>query len=142
MRLWSLHPQYLDPAGLVALWREGLLAQKVLAGLTRGYTHHPQLRRFHESVRAHALIATYLKHVADEADRRGYAFDRSKIASPRTRAVVAVTRGQLQYEWQHLRAKLRSRNPKLYRATMKVVAPLPHPCFRLVEGDIAEWERT
>lgn len=142
MRLWSLHPQYLDPAGLVALWREALLAQKVLAGLTRGYTQHPQLDRFRESGRGHALIATYLKHVADEADRRGYAFDRSKIASPRTRAVVNVTRGQLQYEWEHLRAKLRSRNLKLYRATANIAAPLPHPCFRIVEGDVAEWERT
>jgi hypothetical protein len=43
MRLWSLHPQYLDPQGLVALWREALLAQAVLRGKTRGYKHHPQL---------------------------------------------------------------------------------------------------
>lgn len=43
MRLWSLHPQYLDAKGLVALWREGLLAQAVLAGQTRGYKRHPQL---------------------------------------------------------------------------------------------------
>lgn len=32
MRLWSLHPSYLDAVGLVALWREGLLARKVLQG--------------------------------------------------------------------------------------------------------------
>ncbi|HEU5178767.1 MAG TPA: pyrimidine dimer DNA glycosylase/endonuclease V, partial [Burkholderiales bacterium] len=32
MRLWSLHPKYLDARGLVALWREALLAQAVLRG--------------------------------------------------------------------------------------------------------------
>ncbi|MEN6399799.1 MAG: pyrimidine dimer DNA glycosylase/endonuclease V, partial [Rectinema sp.] len=29
MRLWTLHPQYLDQKGLTAAWREGLLAKKV-----------------------------------------------------------------------------------------------------------------
>src|SRR5665213_874155 len=46
MRLWTLHPRYLDAQGLVAAWREALLAQKVLEGATRGYTRHPQLIRF------------------------------------------------------------------------------------------------
>ena len=46
MRIWSLHPQYLDRQGLTAAWREGLLAQKVLTGTTKGYRNHPQLRRF------------------------------------------------------------------------------------------------
>jgi hypothetical protein len=32
-RIWSLHPKYLDARGLVALWREGLLAQAVLTKL-------------------------------------------------------------------------------------------------------------
>ena len=48
MRLWTLHPRYLDARGLVALWREALLAQKVLRGKTRGYRAHPQLQRFRE----------------------------------------------------------------------------------------------
>ncbi|WP_368086417.1 pyrimidine dimer DNA glycosylase/endonuclease V [Nitrosomonas sp. Nm34] len=26
MRLWSIHPKYLDAKGLLALWREGLQA--------------------------------------------------------------------------------------------------------------------
>jgi hypothetical protein len=43
MRLWSLHPCHLDAKGLVALWREGLLAQKVQACETNGYRNHPQL---------------------------------------------------------------------------------------------------
>lgn len=37
MRLWSIHPRYLDTKGLVALWRETLLlAQAVLFGNTKG----------------------------------------------------------------------------------------------------------
>ena len=31
MRLWSLHPKHLDPQGLVARWREGLLARSSAA---------------------------------------------------------------------------------------------------------------
>ena len=37
------------PQGLVALWREALLARAVLRGKTRGYRHHPQLHRFRAS---------------------------------------------------------------------------------------------
>ncbi len=48
MRLWSLHPKYLDRQGLLAVWREGLLAQKVLQGKTKGYKNHPQLKRFQQ----------------------------------------------------------------------------------------------
>ena len=49
MRLWSVRPSLLDRAALVACWREALLAQQVLAGLTRGYTRHPQLERFRDA---------------------------------------------------------------------------------------------
>ena len=49
MRLWSLHPKYLDIKGLVACWREGLLARKVLLDQTKGYKNHPQLIRFNRS---------------------------------------------------------------------------------------------
>jgi hypothetical protein len=75
MRLWTVHPQYLDAQGLVALWREGLLAQKVIAGGTRAYTRHPQLTRFRQHAEPLPLIAAYLCGVADEAARRGYQFD-------------------------------------------------------------------
>lgn len=37
MRLWVSHPKYLDCKGLVALWRESLLARKVLKGKTKGW---------------------------------------------------------------------------------------------------------
>ena len=136
-----MHPQYLDPAGLVALWREALLAQAVLAGRTRGYTRHPQLLRFLEQRNPSAAIAGYLQAVADEAGRRGYAFDRTRIASRGGRALIEVTDGQLRYEWAHLKRKLRGRSPEWYRRIARVSMPLPHPRFTVVTGEIAAWER-
>src|SRR5512138_159285 len=110
MRLWSLHPKYLDTQGLVALWRESLLAQAVLRGETRGYRNHPQLDRFKAHAAPLDAIAQYLKGIHDEAMHRGYAFDRRKIKSVRKPVVLAVSSGQLVYEWSHLLAKLKVRN--------------------------------
>jgi hypothetical protein len=141
VRLWSLHPRYLDPAGLVALWREGLLARKVLRGRTTGYRHHPQLARFRAAPRPVASIDTYLAAVCDEADRRGYRFDRTKIGRTRTRARLPVSDGQLAYEWAHLLAKLEQRRPDLRRALAGVTEPGAHPLFRVVRGPVAAWER-
>jgi hypothetical protein len=141
MRLWSLHPQYLDPQGLVALWREGLLAQKVLRGATRGYRHHPQLERFRALRSPETAVARYLQVVADEATARGYAFDRSRLLPTRRRVTFTVTDGQLGYEWQHLLRKLRARHPALYREWRGLEAPEPHPLFVVTPGAIASWER-
>src|SRR4249919_1522716 len=110
MRLWTLHPRHLDAAGLVALWREGLLARAVLGGLTRGYRHHPQLTRFRAERRPIACLDTYLSAVCDEADRRGYRFDRSKLGRARVRGKVTATRDQMKFEWTHLQRKLRRRS--------------------------------
>ena len=79
MSLWSMHPRYLDRTGLVALWRQALLAQQVLAGRTRGYRRHPQLERFRALHCSSAAIGAYLGTIADEAQRRGYRFHRAKI---------------------------------------------------------------
>lgn len=137
MRLWSLHPEHLDPQGLVALWRESLLAQAVLAGRTRGYRNHPQLDRFRAQPNPLACVATYLREIAREASRRGYSFDDSKIGPERTRKKLPVTRGQLEYEWTHLTAKLRRRSPRREIAA----EPRVHPLFVIVEGDVESWER-
>src|SRR5512138_3807278 len=106
MRLWTLHPRHLDAAGLVALWREALLAQAVLLGRTRGYTRHPQLQRFRAAADPAACIAGYLRVVAAEAASRGYAFDSSRIVANANPVVpIAETKGQLLYEWEHLGRK-------------------------------------
>jgi len=142
VRLWSLHPKYLDARGLTAAWREALLAQAVLRGRTRGYKHHPQLRRFAESGAPRAAIARYLRALQAEATLRGYRFDASRIGrAGRSRGnSLAVTRGQLRYEWQHLRRKLRVRSPAWLRRLHAISVPHAHPMFRVVRGGIASWE--
>lgn len=140
MRLWSLHPRYLDARGLVALWREALLAQAVLRGETRGYTHHPQLMRFREADAPLEVIGYYLREVHSEATRRGYRFDASKIGTYSEVAQLTVTRGQLDYEWRHLKAKLEVRDPARLDELKALIRPRPHPLFRITPGAIAPWE--
>lgn len=142
MRIWSLHPQYLDRPGLTACWRETLLAQAVLAGRTRGYRAHPQLERFRGEPDPLAAIGCYLQVVADEADRRGYRFDRlriERVADPG--GTIPVTTGQLDLEWSWLGSKLVVRNPALLERWADVSRPEPHPNFHVVEGPVAAWER-
>jgi hypothetical protein len=140
MRLWTLHPKYLDSRGLVALWREALLARAVLAGRTRGYRHHPQLDRFRETPVPGDSIASCLSGVHAEATRRGYRFDASKIAAAGPADRIAATQGQLDYDWAHLRAKLAVRAPVWLEGIGPVSSPDPHPLFRVVPGAVAEWE--
>jgi len=141
MRLWSVHPKYLDGRGLVALWREGLLAQAVLRGRTNGYRHHPQLERFRAQPSPLGAIADYLRSVHAEAVRRGYAFASRKVSLARGSGLIAVTRGQLMHEWSHLMAKLAIRDPELRGRLARVGRPLSHPSFRVVSGDVETWEK-
>ena len=144
MRLWTVHPCYLDPKGLVALWRKGLLAQKVLQGVTRGYRKHPQLIRFQAAPDPMASIAFYLLAVEAEACARGYAFNRSLILSPQAAGGaprIEETEGQLLLEWQHLQAKLAVRDPGRCRQTSRLEYPKPHPLFTIVPGPARDWEK-
>ena len=141
MRLWSLHPKYLDPQGLVALWRESLLAQAVLRGETRGYRNHPQLDRFKHHAMPLAAISQYLKGVHAEAQARGYNFDNKKIRPAEEAVSLTVTNGQMAYEWGHLLAKLEVRNPALYRQWRDAGVVEAHPMFSVCAGDIEPWER-
>lgn len=142
MRLWSIHPEYLDAAGLVALWREGLLAKKVLQGRTKGYRHHPQVIRFRNQKFPVASINNYLLAVWVESVRRGYAFDKRKLGPQRRVRRIPIPAGQLLFEFMHLRRKLRMRNRKLFLATSNVKKPAAHPLFRVHNGPVAGWEKT
>ncbi len=140
MRIWSLHPEHLDVKGLVACWRETLLAQKVLRGLTTGYRNHPQLQRFAALPDPVVAIATYLHGVADEADRRGYSFDRTRVVLPPDPDLrMWVTDGQVAHERAHLLAKLAVRDPERHRALLDVQIRL-HPVFDLRPGPVESWE--
>ncbi|MGW5854666.1 pyrimidine dimer DNA glycosylase/endonuclease V [Micrococcus sp. 2A] len=143
MRLWTLHPRYLDRQGLTGGWREALLAQAVLAGRTKGYQHHPQLERFRAHPDPHRAVGAYLTGLADEATARGYRFDRSRIDHPGTDAVepVPVTAGQRDYEWEHLRAKLAARSPEWLARWEDVAVPDVHPLFTVRPGPLEGWER-
>ncbi|SEK39616.1 pyrimidine dimer DNA glycosylase/endonuclease V [Nitrosovibrio tenuis] len=146
MRLWTVHPRYLDAKGLVATWREALLAQKVLAAVTCGYRHHPQLIRFRAHPAPIQAIGAFLADLAKEAARRGYNFDINKILEhgamdQGATEQIEETEGQLLYEWAHLRAKLHRRTPDLHRQFRSIIIPEPHPLFRIVPGSIREWEK-
>jgi len=141
MRLWSLHPKYLDPQGLVALWREALLARAVLRGKTRGYRFHPQLERFRAHRTPRSAISAYLRAVHGEAEARGYSFERAKAGRGRVRGKIAVTAGQLRHELRHLLRKLARRNAPLYRRWRAVKTPECHPLFRRRAGAVEHWER-
>jgi hypothetical protein len=141
MRLWSLHPSHLDTRGLVALWREGLLARAVLVGATKGYRHHPQLDRFRAAPDPVAFVDDYLRHVLREATSRGYRFDATKIgAAPVEVPTQDVSAGQLAHEWHHLLTKLQSRDPERWRQ-QRSLSPRCHDSFRVVPGGVAPWER-
>jgi hypothetical protein len=142
MRLWSLHPRYLDAQGLVALWREALLAKAVLGGHTRGYRHHPQLIRFLAHRTPRLAINAYLHCIHEEASSRGYSFDRSKVGPVRQVARIGLPAGQLQHEWQHLLHKLASRSPQTHARWRRTTRPRHHPLFRQRPGGMAPWEKS
>ena len=141
MRLWSLHPKYLDTKGLVALWREALLAQKVLAGKTKGYRNHPQLDRFKKHKNPPAMIGSYLEGVLEEAQRRGYSFDPSKIENRLKRKTqFFVNSKQRDFELLHLKTKLKIRSPDDFVELKKVKRTQLHPLFKAKPGPIEDWE--
>ena len=141
MRLWSIHPEYLDAKGLVALWREALLAQNVLLGKTKGYKKHPQLNRFTNNDNPIGAIACYLRSIIDEADRRGYNFNRSKIINKIIKHSIPVTSGQVEYEFNHLLGKICKRDPELYNQLKLVKKIKVNPTFKKVRGNVEDWER-
>lgn len=169
MRIWSLHPSLLDRRALVACWRETLLVQKVLRGLTRGCTNHPQLIRFRAHPQPLEAVAAYLWGLADEADARGYSFNRAligageegagensagknsagKAENPYASVVrIPVPLGQLEYELAFLRHKVAGRDPEWEHqlrerlATLGELAACAHPLFELIPGAIEPWEKT
>ena len=124
----------MDTRGLVALWREALLAQAVLRGETKGYRHHPQLERFRASRAPLAAIATYLRAIHQEATQRRFKFDKTKIGPGKAKTCLTVTEGQLIYELDHLRAKLAVRDKQLLDGLKLVECPDPHPLFEKITG--------
>lgn len=141
MRLWSIDPQYLDSKGLVALWREGLLAKKVLAGQTKGYRQHPQLFRFKKHHSPLKAINIFLANVLKEAEVRGYNFDARKIKKYTDKINILVNDQQLFFEFKHLQKKLKNRDPKKYRENSKVKNIFTNRIFKKKKGFLEKWEK-
>lgn len=140
MRIWSIHPKYLDAKGIVALWRETLLAKNVLEGKTKGYKSHPQLNRFKAVSSPVAAVNQYLSAVYEEAESRGYHFDKNKLNWEFEPIKINVTSGQMNYERQHLLNKLSVRDKEKFAEISKISILLPHSIFQIVEGEVEEWE--
>jgi hypothetical protein len=142
MRIWSIHPQYLDWMGLGAQWREGLLAQKVLQGETKGWRNHPQLDRFKEHPQPIEAIGFYLKEIHNEAISRKYNYNFSKILEPSESIQrIELNQGQIIYEFEILQNRLKDRTPKKYQENLGVSEVIPHPLFILREGTPEFWEK-
>lgn len=140
MRIWSLHPEYLDAKGLVALWRETLLAKHVLEGKTKGYKNHPQLNRFKKIKKPIDAINQYLSEIYNEALARNYNFDKEKINWKFKSCRLTVTKGQMLYEAEHLTKKLKLRDPKKHKELKTVTTFKAHPIFKIINGKIEDWE--
>lgn len=140
MRLWSIHPKYLDAKGLVALWRETLLAQNVILGKTEGYKNHPQLKRFKDTQSPRKTIASYLETIYQEALKRGYKFDKSKIKNQVLPITINVTTGQIAYEYEHLLKKLKQRDEELYKTFSSLEKVELNPLFKEIDGEVEPWE--
>ncbi len=132
---------YLDRLGLLAVWREGLLAKKVLLGKTKGYKNHPQLVRFRCTEDPVLYIDVFLENILKEALRRGYNFDSSKITHRKIKRKIPVTDGQIRYEFRHLKRKLKIRDHSKYLENLRVKRIKLNPVFRKIHGDIEAWER-
>ncbi len=142
MRLWSIHPSYLDRKGLLAVWREGLLAMKVLQGKTKGYRKHPQLIRFINSKYPLEAIKAYLYQIFLESKRRGYKFDRSKIRPLVLKKIIPVNSCQLDFEFNHLLKKLEIRDCDAFSIAKRVMKIKANPIFKVVTGAVEKWEKS
>ncbi len=140
MRIWSIHPKYLDTKGLVALWRETLLAKHVLEGKTKGYRNHPQLDRFKRTDKPVDGINQYLATVYKEALTRNYNFDKEKIDWNFEPILMNVTSGQMKNETEHLLNKLKSRDQEKFDSLKSMKKVEQHPIFKIIKGDIEKWE--
>ena len=141
MRLWTLHPKYLDAKGLVAAWREALLAQAVLRD-RNDWLPKPSST---DPVPPLTLTGSKYRVLSSRAACRGkpawVSVRPRKDRLPRGgRSRLKATLGQLGYEWKHLRAKLAIRDKAWLASLGRVARPDAHPTFRVVPGDVEDWE--
>lgn len=141
MRLWSIHPKYLDRAWLLACWREWLLAKKVLEWNTKWYKNHPQLIRFKQLREPLVWINAFLSQIYLESVRRWYKFNSDKICLVSDINIIKVTEWQVQFEVKHLSNKLLIRDYERYLILSKNNKIDINSIFELIPWDIELWEK-
>jgi len=152
MRLWSLHPKLLDWNGLQGQWKEAIEAQNILMGKSAFHSpKHPQLIRFWNHPYPIRAITYYLFCVWSESIDRGYGYNEDLILKKEDPYIfniplIKVTRKQLEYEWNLLKAKFTTRknlklSPFLQDKDLDLIEPFAHSLFEVVDGEIEEWER-
>lgn len=143
MRIWSLHPSYLDWMGLGAQWREALLAQKVTEGKTKGWKNHPQLDRFKYHPKPMEAVGYYLKGIHDESLTRRYKYNYSKILYPDSVVdLINLSQDQLQYEFDLLQERLKKRTPEKYEENRGIKELRAHSLFKVIPGLPEKWEKS
>jgi hypothetical protein len=66
------------------------------------------------------------------------------VPAPRGGAVPSagnITQGQLAFEHEHLKEKLRHRDPERFRVICRTRQITAHPLFVVVAGEIELWEK-
>ncbi|MGV0439032.1 pyrimidine dimer DNA glycosylase/endonuclease V [Corynebacterium mastitidis] len=131
LRISSLHPNLVDSKSLVVYWREALLVQNVLRGLTRAYRNHPQLdgvRSYPDPVGA---VCFHLHGLVDDTDQRGCRLNldlvRLTVNSPRD-VRLSMRSGGVAYERDLLLDKVTRRDPRL-AASWSRGSHLRHRCM-------------
>ncbi|MBN1645161.1 hypothetical protein JW851_03960 [Candidatus Woesearchaeota archaeon] len=141
MRLWSIHPKYLDVKGLSGLWRESLLAKKILKGETESHKNHPQLNRFKVLKKPLPAINSYLLYIYKESCDRGYCFNKKNISKPFRKSKLSIKKGQILYEFNLLKKRLKIRAKDKYKELLKIKRIEPNPLFKIIKGSTEDWEK-
>lgn len=132
MCLWSIHPKYLDKLGLIALWREGLLAQKALSVPSTQYIRHSELERFKNNENPLKAIGSYLCYVAAEGAKRGYNFTHERIVYPNfDDYLIIINDDTLNLEVKNLKNKLKLRDKTKFKELTEMSKIESNPAFYL-----------
>lgn len=150
MRLWSLHPSYLDKQALQVCWADALQAleyykqeRAYMKGITNDLSpyFYPCLDRFRMTGSPIAHITNYLHGLCDESERRNTPFGRAKLPEFTPGLRLKVTDGQIAREEKLLLLQLnRRKQTQLWMDLFVAEYVQPHPLFEIVSGPVEPWE--
>jgi hypothetical protein len=141
MRIWSIHPKYLDSKELLNLWNETIQAKNEFLTKFSGHFSNKQLERFLDLKNPLEAINSYMSSIYREAVKRDFSVDDSFMDWDFDDSIqIPVTAGQISHEISKLKSRLRERDEKkLQKLNGRTFLEL-HPIFYSVPGTIEEWE--